>query len=83
MINEQESVGIIQWQVWGVPAPVGLEEVPVDKITLLEDSFYDKASETFNLNYRVNYLLNDYYTDVSVTLKWRNRIRDGVNEWQR
>ena len=72
-----------QWQVWGVPAPVGLEEVPIDKVTLLDGSSFDKATETFTLNYRVDYLLNDYHTDVSVTLKWRNRIRDGVNEWQR
>lgn len=83
MINDRESCGIIQWQVWGVPAPVGLEEVPIDKVTLLDGSSFDKATETFTLNYRVDYLLNDYHTDVSVALKWRNRIRDGVNEWQR
>lgn len=83
MINEKESVGIIQWQVWGVPAAVGLEEVAIEKITPLDDNSFDKVSETFKLNYRVDYFLNDYHTDVSVTLKWRNRIRDGVNEWQR
>lgn len=83
MINDRESVGIIQWQVWGVPAAVGLEEVAIEKVTLLDGSSFDKATETFMLNYRVDYLLNDYHTEVSVILKWRNRIRDGVNEWQR
>lgn len=83
MINDTESVGIIQWQVWGVPAPVGLEASPIEKVTLLDDSSFDRAAETFKLNYRVDYLVDDYYTEVSVNLKWRNRIRDGVNEWQR
>ena len=83
MINEVESVGIIQWQVWGVPAAVGLEEAAIEKVTLLDNSSFDKSTETFKLNYKVDYLLNDYHTEVSVTLKWRNRIRDGVNEWQR
>lgn len=83
MINDTESVGIIQWQVWGVPAPVGLEAVPIEKLTLLEGSSFDKDTETMKINYRVDYLMDDYYTEVSVKLKWRNRIRDGVNEWQR
>lgn len=83
MINEVESVGIIQWQVWGIPAAVGLEEAAIEKVTLLDNSSFDKSTETLKLNYKVDYLLNDYHTEVSVTLKWRNRIRDGVNEWQR
>ena len=83
MINEVESVGIIQWQVWGIPAAVGLEEATIEKVTLLDNSSFDKSTETIKLNYKVDYLLNDYHTEVSVTLKWRNRIRDGVNEWQR
>ncbi len=81
--NDAESVGIIEWQVWGVPAAVGLEEVPIEKVTPIGENTFDEATNTFTLNYRVDYLLEDYHTEVSATLKWRNRIRDGVNEWKR
>jgi len=81
--NGRESCGIIEWRVWGVPAPVGLEEAEIEKVTPIGVNSYDPEKNTFTLNYRVDYLDNDYYTEASVTLKWRNRIRDGVNEWKK
>lgn len=83
--SNDESVGIIEWRVWGIPAAVGLEMAPIDKVVAVGENVYDHAANTFTLNYRVHYLPpNDYYhTNVSTTLEWRNRIRDGVNEWRR
>lgn len=81
--NEEQSCGIIEWRVWGVPAAVGLEEVPIEKVTPIGENSFDEEENTFILNYRVDYELEDYYTEVSANLKWRNRIRDGVNEWRR
>jgi hypothetical protein len=31
----------------------------------------------------VDYKYEDYQTNVSTSMEWRNRIRDGVNEWRR
>lgn len=81
--SNTESCGIIEWQVWGIPAAVGLEQQPIEMVTAIGENSFDEETYTFNLNYRVDFLLDDYYTEVSATLKWRNRIRDGVNEWRR
>lgn len=83
-----EFIGIHEWKVWGVPAPTGYETAPIATIVENGENTFDPETGTFTLNYRVNYNLEDlnveeYYTDVSTTLVWRNRIRDGVNEWRR
>lgn len=78
-----ESQGILEWRVWGVPAYVTLESHPIETITANGANTYDPATSTFTLNYKVKYVDKDYYTNVSATMKWRNRIRDGVNEWRR
>lgn len=78
-----ESQGILEWRVWGVPAYVTLESHPIESITANGANTYDPATSTFTLNYKVKYIDKDYYTNVSATMKWRNRIRDGVNEWRR
>ena len=43
---------------------------------------YDATTSTFILNYKVT-SSTGAYKKVSATLKWRNRIRDGINEWRR
>ncbi len=43
---------------------------------------YDPKTSTFVLNYKVVSANNSYQT-ASTTLVWRNRIRDGINEWRR
>ena len=79
-----ESQGIHEWKVWGVKSKLsGYEQEPIQKITLLDGNAYDKETSTYKLNYRINYVDKDHYTDVSSTMVWRNRIRDGVNEWRR
>jgi hypothetical protein len=43
---------------------------------------YDPKTSTFILNYKVVAADKSYQT-ASATLVWRNRIRDGINEWRR
>lgn len=78
-----ESQGILEWQVWGIPKPEGYEMTQIESITPIGSNTFDPETSTFTLNYRVEYLYADYHTDVSSTLVWRNRVRDGVNEWRR
>lgn len=77
------SQGILEWRVWGVPVATTLESNPIESITSNGVNIYDPVTSTFTLNYKVKYVDRDYYTNVSTKLKWRNRIRDGVNEWRR
>ena len=83
MKSNTQSCCIIEWQVWGVPAAVGLEQQPIEMVTAIGENSFDADTYTFNLNYRVDFVYDSYYTEVSSTLKWRNRVRDGVNEWRR
>ena len=80
-----EAQGILEWKVWGTPVPTVLEQAPVESITALPnaDNIYNDEEDMYILNYRIDYQNADYYTIVSTTLDWRNRIRDGVNEWRR
>ncbi|WP_461631428.1 DUF1735 domain-containing protein [Labilibaculum euxinus] len=79
-----ESQGIHEWKVMGVKAKLsGYEQEPIQKITLIGDNKFDSTTSTYTLNYRVDYDGKDHYTEVSSTMVWRNRIRDGVNEWRR
>ncbi len=77
-----ESQGILEWQIWGVPASSGLEMTQIESITPNGANTYNPETKTFTLNYKVDYTYENYHTNVSTTLKWRNRIRDGVNEWR-
>ncbi|MBN2698429.1 MAG: DUF1735 domain-containing protein [Bacteroidales bacterium] len=77
------SQGILEWRVWGVPGAAGLEMTQIESITPNGTNVFDPETSTFTLNYKVNYKYGDYSTDVSATMTWRNRIRDGVNEWRR
>jgi len=43
---------------------------------------YDPATSTFTLHYKVT-SETGAFKKVSATLKWRNRLRDGINEWRR
>ncbi len=56
---------------------------PVEMVTPTGENYYNRSANTFTLNYRVDYPNQDNYTNVSATLVWRNRVRDGVNEWRR
>ena len=77
-----DASGILEWKVWGIPAPSGYETSPIATITENGESTYNPETGTFTLNYTVNYALESYHTDVTTTMVWRNRIRDGVNEWR-
>ena len=78
------SQGIHEWQVTGKKSKLsGYEQEPIENITLIGENKYDSATSTYTLNYRVNYVNKTHYTNVSSTMIWRNRIRDGVNEWRR
>ncbi len=81
--NSVQSVGILEWRVWGVAVPVALEQAPIKDVIAQGTNTYDPATSKYTLNYKVTYEDLDYYTIVSSTLTWRNRIRDGVNEWRR
>lgn len=51
-------------------------------ITETGSNTYDPLTSSFMLNYKV-VSANGTYKTASATLVWRNRIRDGVNEWRR
>jgi hypothetical protein len=72
------SQGIHEWKVWGLPYVADA----VENVVPNGSNTFDPSSYTFSLNYTVNYY-NGGSTDVTSTMKWRNRIRDGVNEWRR
>lgn len=77
------STSIIEWEAYGVPAPVTPEQAPVESIALSDgQNDFDYSGSTYHLNYRINYK-DGNYTIVKTQLVWRNRIRDGVNEWRR
>jgi len=80
-----EAQGILEWKVWGTPVPTVLEQSAIESITALanDENSFDEETDTYTLNYRIDYSLGDFYTIVSTKLVWRNRIRDGVNEWRR
>lgn len=82
-INDTESCGVLEWKVWGVMAAVTPEQAVIASIQPEGDCTYDQENDVFNLNYRIDYEDQDYYTIVNTSLVWRNRIRDGVNEWRR
>ena len=82
-INSSESVGISEWQVMGIGDPINPEERPIANVLPNGTSTWDPATSTMTLNYKVIYEDATYYTTASSKLVWRNRIRDGVNEWRR
>jgi hypothetical protein len=43
---------------------------------------YDPATSTFTLNYKILSSTGAYKT-ASAKMVWRNRVRDGINEWRR
>jgi hypothetical protein len=77
------SVGVSEWEVWGLPGQASPEQAPINDVVSNGENRWDPATSTFNLNYRVTYQDETYHTDVTSKLVWRNRIRDGVNEWRR
>jgi hypothetical protein len=81
--NSVQSVGILEWKLWGVSVPVTLEQAPILNVIPQGANTYDEVTDTYTLNYKVTYEALDYYTIVSTSMKWRNRIRDKVNEWRR
>ena len=81
--NSTQSVGILEWRVWGVAVPVTLEQAPIASVIPQGANTYDPATSKYTLNYKVTYEELDYYTVVSSTMTWRNRVRDKVNEWRR
>jgi len=78
-----ESQGILEWKVWGNRKADSYEQTPVLAVTPNGTNSYEPETSTLTLNYKVTYVYEDYYTNVSSKLVWRNRIRDTVNEWRR
>jgi len=78
-----ESQGILEWKVWGIRQAASYEQSPILSVVPDGTNSFDPDNNMFILNYRVNYELEDYHTEVKASLTWRNRIRDGVNEWWR
>lgn len=83
MINTVQSCGILEWKVWGNMAAVNPEQSKILEVVTAGTNTFDQAASTYNLNYRINYDGETFYTIVDTKLKWRNRVRDGVNEWRR
>jgi hypothetical protein len=77
------SVGVSEWEVWGLPGQAAPEQAPISDVVSNGENKWDPATSSFTLNYRVTYQDETYHTDVTSKLVWRNRIRDGVNEWRR
>lgn len=77
-----QSVGIGEWEIYGTPVPTEPEQAVIESVTT-NNSTYDPATSTLTLNYTIDYAFQSYSTDVEATLVWRNRIRDGINEWRR
>jgi len=77
------ATGVLEWKVWGVQAAVTPEQAYISTVTPEGTCVFDQATSTYNLNYRIDYADETYYTIVNTKLVWRNRIRDGVNEWRR
>lgn len=76
------SVGIIEWRVWGWPVPNTPEQSVILNLAESDGSSFNASTSSYQLDYRVNFE-NGNYTLVSSEMVWRNRIRDGVNEWRR
>lgn len=53
-----------------------------NKVSKNGDCTFDKETSTFTLNYKVT-SSDGTYKNVSAEMVWRNRVRDGVNEWRR
>jgi hypothetical protein len=67
----------------GVPQPSPiLEKAEILSVTPSGSNTYDKSKSAFTLNYRIDYK-NGNYSIIRSELLWRNRIRDGINEWGR
>ncbi len=82
-IDHAESCGILEWKVWGYMAAVTPEQALISSVTPAGDCTFNHSANSYNLNYRIDYEGQDYYTIVNTELVWRNRVRDGVNEWRR
>ncbi len=82
-ISHAGSIGVAEFRAFGIPKTVYPEQAIMESITSNGSNTYDPATSTYTLHYRVTYKAETFYTDVTTVLVWRNRIRDGVNEWRR
>ncbi len=80
--KSDDSVGISEWEVVGTLIPTEPEQAVIGSIVSSASTF-DQNSGTLDLNYTISYEFQSYTTEVSAKLLWRNRIRDGVNEWRK
>lgn len=80
--KSDDSVGISEWEVIGTPVPTEPEQAIIESVTAGTSTF-DPETGTLDLSYTINYEFQDYSTEVNSRLVWRNRIRDGVNEWRK
>jgi len=78
-----QSIGIHEFRAFGIPKTVFPEQAIMETATSNGSNTWDPVNNMFVLNYTVTYKGETYYTEVSSELVWRNRIRDGVNEWRR
>lgn len=77
------ATGVLEWKIWGIMAAVTPEQAYIASVAPAGTCVFDNATSSYNLNYRIDYIGETYYTIVNSKLVWRNRIRDGVNEWRR
>jgi hypothetical protein len=82
-MHDVESCGVLEWKVWGYMAAVTPEQAPISTVTPEGPCVFDQETSTYSLSYRIDYADYDYHTIVNTELVWRNRVRDGVNEWRR
>jgi hypothetical protein len=81
--NQNNSVYIKYVPPSSLPQPSPIpERAEILKVTDNGSSTYDRSKCAFTLNYRIDYK-NGNYSIIQSELLWRNRIRDGINEWVR
>jgi len=69
-------------EVMGIGDPITLEQAPMATVTPNGVNTWDPATSTLTFNYKSLMKIN-ILSIVSSKAVWRNRIRDGVNEWRR
>jgi hypothetical protein len=81
--NQNNSVFIKYVPPASLPQPSPIpERAEILKVTANGSSTYDRSKCAFTMNYRIDYK-NGNYSIIQSELLWRNRIRDGINEWVR
>ncbi len=76
------GTSIVEWRVNGLVIPTEPEQSTIADI-IDNGSTYDPTTGNISLRYTISYDGATFTTSVESELEWRNRVRDGVNEWYR